>query len=102
MSQSANLKNQGLLVVEDDRELRELLVSILKPVALGVDAVSDGVTACQKIKESVYDILLTDLRLPGLTGEEVVCQARALYPDLIILVVTGYGDVGSAVKGMKL
>ena len=102
MSKNTVFANQRILIVEDDPELRASLVSVLQELALEVDSAPDGVAAVQKIKESVYDILLTDLRLPGLKGEEVVCQAVALYPDLIVIVITGYGDVGNAVKVMKL
>jgi DNA-binding NtrC family response regulator len=102
MGKNAEFQNQKILIVEDDCELRRLLESVLQDLGFEVDSAADGLSASQKIKESVYDILLTDLRLPGLGGEEIVCQARALYPDLIIIVVTGYGDVAGAVKVMKL
>lgn len=102
MSQHTDFNNQRVLIVEDDPEVRASLADILQGLGLEVESAADGLAAWTKIRESVYDILLTDLRLPGLKGEEVVCQARALYPDLIIIVVTGYGDVGNAVKVMKL
>jgi DNA-binding NtrC family response regulator len=102
MSKNTVFSNQRILIVEDDRELRTSLLSALQELALEVDSAADGVTAVQKIKDSVFDILLTDLHLPGLKGEEVVCQALSLYPDLIVIVITGYGDVSNAVKVMKL
>lgn len=94
--------HQRALIVEDDSALRTNLAHILREVGLEVESAPDGAAGWQQIKNSVYDILLTDLRLPGMNGEELICQARALYPDLIIIAVTGYADVGSAVKVMKL
>ncbi|MBI2815482.1 MAG: sigma-54-dependent Fis family transcriptional regulator [Acidobacteria bacterium] len=94
--------HQRALVVEDDCELRANLTHILRELGLEVESAPDGSAGWRHIKNSVYDILLTDLRLPGMTGEELICQARDLYPDLIIMVVTGYADVGSAVQVMKL
>jgi DNA-binding NtrC family response regulator len=55
-----------------------------------------------KIKDSVYDILITDLRLPGLDGEEVLRRAKSLYPDLIVIVATGFADIRNAVNMIKL
>ena len=91
-----------VLLVEDDAGLRASLAAALEELLFEVDPVADGLQAVQKIKESVYDLLLTDLRLPGLGGEEVLRQAKALYPDLIVIVVTGYGDIRNAVNTMKL
>ena len=91
-----------VLLVEDDAGLRASLAAALEELLFEVDPVADGLQAVQKIKESVYDLLLTDLRLPGLGGEEVLRQAKALYPDLIVIVITGYGDIRNAVNTMKL
>ena len=102
MSKITDFRGQRVLLVEDDPELRSSLTGVLEGLSFEVDSAADGLVASQKIKENVYDILLTDLRLPEVSGEEVVCRARSLYPDLIILVVTGYGDVSSAVRVMKL
>lgn len=102
MQKFTDFSNLRLLIVEDDSEARSLLVQMLRDVAAEVDSAADGPGAIHKLKQSVYDVLLTDLRLPGLKGEEVVCQARSLYPDLVIIVITGYADVGSAVNVMKL
>ncbi|MBI1955468.1 MAG: sigma-54-dependent Fis family transcriptional regulator, partial [Acidobacteria bacterium] len=97
-----HFKDQRVLLVEDDAELRASLGTTLRELSFEVDLAADGLEAVCKIKQSVYDILLTDLRLPGLSGEKILCQAKELYPDLIVIVVTGYGDVRNAVNMMKL
>ena len=102
MAQNRELTQPRVLIVEDDASLRSLLATALQELSFEVDAASDGLEAAQKIKESVYDILITDLRLPGLGGEEVLRQAKSLYPDLIVMVATGYGDIRNAVNMMKL
>ncbi|MBI4458955.1 MAG: sigma-54-dependent Fis family transcriptional regulator, partial [Acidobacteria bacterium] len=102
MPEQARLKDQRILLVEDDAELRASLGKALEDLSFEVDLAENGLEAISKIKQSVYDILLTDLRLPGLSGEEVLCQAKGLYPDLIVIVITGYGDVRNAVNMMKL
>jgi DNA-binding NtrC family response regulator len=102
MIQNQDLSQPRVLIVEDDASLRAVLATALQELSFEVDAAADGLEAAQKIKESVYDILITDLRLPGLGGEEVLRQAKALYPDLIVIVATGFGDIRNAVNMMKL
>jgi DNA-binding NtrC family response regulator len=102
MTQNRDLTQPRVLIVEDDANLRAVLTSALQELDFEVDSAADGLEAIQKVKESVYDILITDLRLPGQGGEEVLRQARSLYPDLIVIVATGYGDIRNAVNMMKL
>ncbi len=102
MTPNRDLTQPRVLIVEDDASLRALLATALQELAFEVDSAADGREAAQKVKDSVYDILITDLRLPGMDGEELLRQAKALYPDLIVIVATGYGDIGNAVNMMKL
>src|SRR3989304_7988861 len=102
MSRNGDFKNQRVLLVEDDAELRSSLEIALRELSFEVDSASDGKAALAKIKDGIYDILITDLRLPQLSGEKVLCQSKLLYPDLIVIVITGYGDVSNAVNMMKL
>ncbi len=94
--------NQRILLVEDDAELRHSLGLVLSQLSSEVEAVPDGETAIARLRNSIFDVLITDLRLPGLSGEEVITEAKAIYPDLIVIVVTGHADIGSAVRMMKL
>lgn len=102
MTSKSDYKNQRVLLVEDDAELRNSLSVALKDLSFEVDQAEDGLEAIQKIKQNIFDILLTDLKLPGADGEDILSQARQLYPDLIVIVFTGFGDVRNAVKMMKL
>jgi DNA-binding NtrC family response regulator len=102
MTPNRDLTQPRVLIVEDDASLRALLTSALQELDFEVDSAADGLEGARKVKESVYDILITDLRLPGQGGEEVLRQAKALYPDLIVIVATGYGDLRNAVNMMKL
>jgi DNA-binding NtrC family response regulator len=96
-------ENLRILLVEDEAELRSTLEDVLGDLSFEVDAVSDAGTALNQLRENVYDVLLTDLRLPGGgSGEEILCQAKQLYPDLIAVVMTGFGDIRTAVRLMKL
>ena len=102
-SSAADLENLRILLVEDEPELRSTLESLLRDLSFEVDAVADSSNAFAQLRRNVYDVLLTDLRLPGEGGgDEIVCQAKQLYPDLIAVVMTGFGDVAGAVRLMKL
>jgi two-component system, NtrC family, response regulator len=94
-------ENLRLLLVEDEAELRSTLENVLRSLSFEVDSVGDSATAFARLRHGVYDILLTDLKLPAGSGEEVLLQAKQLYPDLIAVVMTGFGDVSSAVRLMK-
>jgi DNA-binding NtrC family response regulator len=97
------LETVRILLVEDEPELRATLEGVLRDLSFEVDSVPDAKAAFAQLRQDVYDILLTDLRLPeGASGEQVVTQAKELYPDLIAVVMTGYGDVTGAVRLMKL
>ena len=102
MTRPEDLDNLRILLVEDEPELRSSLEGILRSLSFEVHTAAEGTAALAQLRETVYDILLTDLRLPGVSGEEVICQAKQLYPDLIAIVITGYGDIASAVRLMKL
>jgi DNA-binding NtrC family response regulator len=92
-----------ILLVEDEEPLRNTLEEVLRDLQFEVDAVADSTGAFVHLRQNVYDVVLTDLRLPeGASGEEIVCRAKELYPDLIAIVMTGFGDVSNAVRLMKL
>jgi DNA-binding NtrC family response regulator len=99
---SESFSNQRILLVEDDPELRRSLGHILSQLAFDVEAVADGESALAQLKQSVFDALITDLQLPGVPGEEVITEAKSIYPDLIVMVITGHADISSAVRLMKL
>ena len=94
--------NQRVLLVEDDVELRRSLGQVLSQLSFDVEAVADGEAALEQLRAGVFDALITDLRLPGISGEKVITEAKAIYPDLIVMVITGHADISSAVRLMKL
>jgi DNA-binding NtrC family response regulator len=94
--------NQRVLLVEDDAELRRSLGQVLSQLSFDVQAVADGEAALAQLRGGVFDALITDLRLPGISGERVITEAKAIYPDMIAMVITGHADISSAVRLMKL
>ena len=94
--------NKGhVLIVEDEATLREITAERLIEHGYLVTQAESGETACELLADFAFDIVITDLRLPGMDGMAVVEKARELYSEIIAVVVTGYGTVQDAVAAIK-
>jgi len=99
MSQS---QHRGLVLVADDEQSsRSGLSMLLKDEGFAVETSPDGQHALGRLHELVPDVLLTDLRMPGLDGLELLRRAKELHPELIVILMTGFGDVETAVRAMR-
>ena len=90
-----------LLLVEDETPLRETLAERLAEHGFAVAQADTGERAIEQLAEFAFDIVITDLRLPGLDGTRVLEAALLRYPDIIGIIVTGYGTVKDAVEAIK-
>ena len=81
-----------ILIVEDDEAMREFLCQAISRSGYYVEAVQDGTEALRRVEESHFDLLLTDIRMPGLDGLELARLARRRYPGLSVLLVTAYAQ----------
>ncbi|MBZ5558505.1 MAG: sigma-54 dependent transcriptional regulator [Acidobacteriia bacterium] len=90
-----------LLLVEDEAPLRVAIAEQLADRGYQVEQVDTGEAALAKLADFAFDIIITDLRLPGVDGSAVVEGAVERYPDIIAIVVTGYGTVKDAVEAIK-
>ena len=88
-----------ILLVDDEAPFREVIAERLVEHGYRVDQASTGEAALERLKEFAFDILVTDLRLPGVDGRQVLDEALTRYPDIIAVVVTGFGTVREAVEG---
>jgi DNA-binding NtrC family response regulator len=95
------LNSESILVVDDEAQLREGIVSYLNQEGYEIQQASTGEDALALLKETPFDILITDMKLPGVDGNTVLQEALSIYPDLIGIIITGYGTVESAVQAMK-
>lgn len=95
-------ENKGhILIVEDEASLREITAERLSEHGYRVTQADTGETACSLLAEFAFDIVITDLRLPGMDGMAVIEKARELYSEIVAVVVTGYGTVPDAVAAIK-
>ncbi len=91
-----------ILVVDDEEIIRANLSRILKEEKYHVHAVADGRTALSHLESHDNDLVLLDLNLPDINGLDVLEKIRSTDPDLLVIVITGYASVESAVKAIKL
>jgi two-component system, NtrC family, response regulator PilR len=90
-----------LLIVDDEGALREAIAERLADQGFIVEQALNGEQALQRLTEFAFDILVTDLRLPGIDGRQVLDAALGRYPEIIAIVITGYGTVKDAVEAIK-
>src|SRR5215471_5290517 len=90
-----------VLLVEDEAPLREALAEQLADRGYAVEQAESGEEALAKLADFAFDVIITDLRLPGVDGSAVVDAAVDRYPDIVAIVVTGYGTVKDAVEAIK-
>jgi len=90
-----------LLLVEDESALRQAIAEQLADRGYHVEQADSGEVALTRLVDFAYDIIITDLRLPGIDGSLLVQSAVERYPDIIAIVVTGYGTVKDAVDVIK-
>ncbi|MFH7325816.1 sigma-54-dependent transcriptional regulator [Desulfurivibrio sp. C05AmB] len=91
-----------ILVVDDERDIRESLELVLGDEGYAVDGAADGLEAIARLKAGTYDLVITDLKMSGADGYEVLRQSRKLAPTTPVVMITAFGSIDSAVEAMKL
>ena len=90
-----------VLVVDDEPGIREGCRRALTPQGFEVEMAENGPSGLHKLQEGVFDILLLDAMMPGMSGLEMLHHVRQLYPELICIMITGYATVELAVQAMR-
>jgi DNA-binding NtrC family response regulator len=90
-----------ILIIDDEAILRDASVEALRRAGYEVDAFDAGRPALDAFAQSGYDLVISDLRMPGMDGVEVLEEARRLAPDVPFIIVTAFGTVETAVGAMK-
>src|SRR5262245_32143541 len=91
-----------VLVVDDERSMRELLSIVLKRDGYEVLVADDGVRAIELLKKQRVDILITDIRMPQMSGVDVLREAKKIDPDIISIVMTAFASTDTAVEALRL
>lgn len=91
-----------ILVVDDEPLMRDFLVETLQRKKYLVEAVGNGSQAIEKVKVEYYDLLITDIRMPEVSGMEVLEEVKKINPETEVLMITAFGTIENAVGAMKL
>ena len=90
-----------ILVVDDDEIVREVITSLLSGEGYTVRAAKDGLDAIRILKMEDIDLVITDLRMPGADGIEVLKEAIKMDPDRAVVILTAYGTLDTALKAIR-
>ena len=91
-----------VLVVDDEGAIRYSVSKTLQRVGYNVNEASSGEEALDVMGKQHYDVILTDIRMPGLTGVELLKRIKEQAPDAIVILMTGYASLGTAVEALRL
>jgi DNA-binding NtrC family response regulator len=90
-----------ILVVDDEDYMREIVRSALERKGFQVEEAADGNVALQMIRRYPYDVVVTDLQMPGPKGEKVLEETLSIFPETIVIIMTAYGNIQKTVEAMR-
>jgi len=90
-----------ILIVDDEEKMRNVLRIMLQLKGHKIDEAGDGKEALQKIKENCYDLIISDIRMPGLSGKKLLEEVKNLEHPLPVIFITAYATVDDAVEAMR-
>lgn len=91
-----------ILVVDDEESIREFLEIMLKKEGYEVTCAEDGAKAKDLLQKRSFDMVISDLQMPNMTGIELLRHVKETYPDLVFMLITAFGTTESAVEAMKM
>ena len=95
-------RTRRVLVADDDEPIRHLLTRIFAAAEYEMEAVPDGVAAIARLRAAPFDLVVTDLKMPGMGGLELAREAKRLWPAIKIVVITGYPSQSSAIDSVNI
>ncbi len=93
---------EKVLVVDDEALVRNFLTETLRRKHLDVTIADNGTKACHLLKDNSYDLVITDMKMPDMTGLDVLRRAKELAPATVVIVITAFGSIENAVEAMRL
>ncbi len=92
---------ERILIVDDEEQMRELLAKVLEKNGYQVTAAADGSQALALLEKEPMDLVVTDVRMPGLDGMEALRAIKELNPEIVIILMTAFGSIDQAVQAVK-
>lgn len=98
---SSKEKREKILIVEDEHSMNEVLRILLESEGFEVTSAFDGAEGIDYLKKEIYDLVITDLRMPEVDGFQVLKTAKELFPDTVVIMITAYGTNERVIEAMK-
>lgn len=96
------MAKKSILVVDDEEIIRHTLSRDLLEAGYAVKSVESGARALEELAETYYDLIVTDLLMEGLDGIQVLKEAKKINPEICVMILTGFGDMTSAIDALRL
>jgi DNA-binding response OmpR family regulator len=97
-----NSETAHVLVVDDEGAIRYSVSKTLQRIGYEVDEAASGEDALSMVKKREYDVVLTDIKMPGITGVDLLRKIKEASPDAIVILMTGFASLGTAVESLRL
>lgn len=91
-----------ILVVEDEKNMREILTMLLESEGYSVVAAADGTEGVSWLEKDIFDLIITDIKMPGVDGFGLLAKAQKISPESVVIMITAFGTMESALEAMKL
>jgi len=95
-------KKMSIMIVDDEKIVRESLFYWFEKGGHTVDTAPSGFDALKKLEKVPFDMMFVDIKMPGMDGIELLGKVKADYPDTIVIIITAYGTIESAIEAMKM
>ncbi len=95
-------KKEKILVVEDERHMREILKMLLEQEGFDVLTAADGTQGIQALENEIFNLVVTDIKMPGVDGFGILKRALEVSPDTAIIMITAFGTMESTLEAMKM
>lgn len=90
-----------ILIVDDDKIIADILKDLLADMERSVDVCYDGLASVERIQKNFYDLIIVDLVMPRVGGLDVLKYAKKVNPDVIVIIITGYASIETAIMAIK-
>ncbi|MBI1823658.1 MAG: sigma-54-dependent Fis family transcriptional regulator, partial [Nitrospirae bacterium] len=90
-----------ILIVDDEKSMREFLGIVLSNEGYAVTTASDGEEAIQQIGKDIFDLVITDIKMPKMSGLDVLKGVKEVSPDTLVLMITAFATTETAIEAMK-
>ncbi|MGD8472261.1 MAG: response regulator, partial [Desulfobacteraceae bacterium] len=92
----------NIMIVDDEKIVRESLFHWFAKLGHTVEKASSGFEALERLEKNPFDLLFVDIRMPEMDGIELLEKVKTGYPETLVIIITAYGSIETAVKAMQL